>query len=274
VADKPEKGNRLDLQPWIGIVGLLVAILGLIFGLGLIDRFNGDSESEPPQQNRRAPPARVLLAIDVSGSMDWALSTGGDQRRIDAAVTATLKALERLGSADELGLWVFARGRHIELVPINPLGAERDRVEPGLSALMGRRNRPVPISRLRTQRDQVEAGLAALLDRKNKPTGGTPLYDTIASGVQTLQRGWRKGSALVVLTDGRDHRSTTYPTAEELNDQLDVSAGGKPVRVLLTSAFKRRCDRTLSAVGRCLPARTPPEVLSVLRRILARVGKK
>jgi Ca-activated chloride channel family protein len=122
--------------------------------------------------------ARVLLAMDVSGSM----RTGS---RMADATKAAVHATDHLADGDQIGLWRFARrlGRggtdQQELVRLGQVGAE---ARPG-----------------RPRGDLVAATLRGL-----KPTSaGTGLYDTVDAGIGTLRdhHDPRANNAMVVVTD-------------------------------------------------------------------------
>ena len=73
--------------------------------------------------NRYRKRARLLMLIDVSGSMN-SIVPGTDRTKLALAKTAALRALRQLGPDDDVGLWTFASasGGYVENVPIEPLG--------------------------------------------------------------------------------------------------------------------------------------------------------
>ncbi|WP_281899518.1 trypsin-like peptidase domain-containing protein [Micromonospora humidisoli] len=163
-------------------------------------------------------PARVLLALDSSGSM---LAPAGRGTRFDLAVDGVATALGQLGVRDEVGVWTFS------------------------TAYPGAAGRPRPVGPADPARD---AALLARL-RRTVPSGDTPLHRTIDDGVRELRRpGDPEGylRALVVLTDGRDTASG------DLVPRLD---GQPPVRLYVLAVGEASCadrvrDRALRQAAR------------------------
>ncbi|NUS53764.1 MAG: solute-binding protein, partial [Streptomycetaceae bacterium] len=121
-------------------------------------------------------PGRVLLALDASGSMAQAAAGA---TRFGVATRAVTQALGQLGPRDEFGVWTFG-------------GAGRRQLA-GVSAVDG------------THRQAITAALRAV-----RPSGGTPLYDTIVTGLRAVAAAGTatQPRALVVVTDGEDTSST------------------------------------------------------------------
>lgn len=198
------------------------------------------------QRARR--PARVLLALDTSGSM---LAQAGRATRFDVAVDGVDASLSRLGGRDEVGVWAFSTGfeRGIgRLREVGPADAARDK------AL---------IERL----------------RRTAPAGDTPLYRAIDGAMGEMRRlGGGTDDylrAVVVLTDGRDTAS----------GGLTPRVVGNPqVRLFVIAVGEASCDdrvstRTLqqtarSSGGECLQAEasTVDRTLSGLFRQLWNKG--
>ncbi|MFI9642331.1 trypsin-like peptidase domain-containing protein [Micromonospora sp. NPDC051925] len=163
-------------------------------------------------------PARVLLALDSSGSM---LAPAGRGTRFDLAVDGVATALRQLGARDEVGVWTFS------------------------TAYPGAAGRPRPVGRADPDRD---AALLARL-RRTVPAGDTPLHRTIDDGVRELRRLGGPDNhlrAMVVLTDGRDTASG------RLTPRL---AGQPPVRLYVIAIGEASCDdrvpeRTLRQAAR------------------------
>jgi Mg-chelatase subunit ChlD len=191
-------------------------------------------------------PGRVLLAIDVSGSMKLPLPPTGREHRIDAAVAAAGKALRLVGGDDTMGLWAF-NDAHTEL--------ER------------------PQRATEPHRKRLQLRLEGL-----RPAGGTRLYDTIAAAVEQLEADSRKDaiSALVILTDGEDHGSDL--SEQQLRDQLDrADEENKRVRVFMISFLGGRCARlsnlTPALRGGCFEATSEGELTDVFRTVFASFGR-
>jgi Ca-activated chloride channel homolog len=89
--------------------------------------------------------ARVLLLIDVSGSMGQSSGTGPS--KIDLAKEAAIEALDLFAPDDDVGLWVFTTdlptGDYQELVPIGPLGSQRDQLRNAIADLRAQEGTPL-----------------------------------------------------------------------------------------------------------------------------------
>src|SRR5204863_331287 len=70
--------------------------------------------------------ARVLMVLDVSGSMIGA--------KLDLMKRASIDALDLFADDDDVGVWIFSSG-HQELMPIAPLGPEKDLLRTRLAGL-------------------------------------------------------------------------------------------------------------------------------------------
>jgi Ca-activated chloride channel family protein len=123
--------------------------------------------------------ARVLMVIDVSGSMNEPVPSAG-KSKIDLAKQAALKAVTELAPDDELGLWTFSTPQNgatqpwTELVPNGPVRS----VLPAFNAKV---------------KDLVAEG-------------GTALYATTRGAVHAVQDSFARDkiNAVVVLTDGKN----------------------------------------------------------------------
>jgi hypothetical protein len=232
------KEKVLRRPMWMTAAAFLVVVVS-VARLAMSDLFDDFLRSRPIGGGRQQ---HVLVAIDVSGSMDKPLVRTGDQRRIEAAVDASTSALAFLGPEDDVGVWTFA-DRSSELAPLEPATRQHlDRVQTDL--------RDLP---------RKELG------------GGTALYDTIARGVRELQTKSQSDATntLVILTDGMDNGSGL--SVERLYLRLEEGARTRPVRVLITAAFETRCDRQLSAIARCFKAATPSQLRDTLGKIVTRL---
>lgn len=123
--------------------------------------------------------ARVILVIDVSGSMGEAVGDAGTNK-IELAKSAAIKALDEFSPDDDVGLWVFSTdmdGAHhpyLELFPVAPLG-------PNLSAM----------------KERIQ-GL--------EPLNGTALYASTRAAVAEMRGSFDPDriNAVVLLTDGKN----------------------------------------------------------------------
>ena len=128
-------------------------------------------------------PARMLAVMDVSGSMTTPVPTAGGASRQEVAVEAARGGLGLLDDSWSVGLWVFSTAMnadkdYLQLVPIGPLTAQRERIDNALKGI-----RP-------------------------NPTGNTGLYDTVLDAYKTVQSGWDpdRVNDLVIITDGRNEK--------------------------------------------------------------------
>ena len=130
--------------------------------------------------------ARVLVVIDVSGSMGTTVGDSG-KTKLDLAREAATKAIRQFAPDDQVGLWIFSSdfGAHPyeELVPIGPAAST--------------------VPEMTTAIDRLE------------PTDGTALYATIRAAQSTMLGGFddTKINAVVVLTDGQNE----YPQDSNLD---------------------------------------------------------
>ncbi|HMG26923.1 MAG TPA: extracellular solute-binding protein [Acidimicrobiia bacterium] len=148
--------------------------------VGLIDRWG---------QNRKS--ARVLMVIDVSGSMGDPAAGAGGPTKLELAKKAAVNALSQFKPEDDVGLWIFSTGisrtdptDYLELVPIGPIGVQRETIAAKINDLV--------------------------------PTQGTPLYTVTKAAddqlVQTFDAG--RINAVLLLTDGKNE--------DPNNDDLDA----------------------------------------------------
>ena len=133
-------------------------------------------------------PVRVLLVVDVSGSMDGTVGNTG-KTKLDLVKAALSVAIDQVGSADEVGLWSFSN-QYTEVVPIGSVGDQRDRLKAAIMSL--------------------RAG------------GSTALHRSTLAGLTYSAQHQDPGhiSAMVVLTDGDD-------TVGGLDELLSAEAAQK-----------------------------------------------
>ena len=147
--------------------------------------------------------ARVLLVIDVSGSMGEDVPNSGSTK-LELAKRAAVRALDQFAPDDDVGLWIFASdvggGPYKELIPIGPL-------KPKLAAMKAQ------IQRL-------------------QPLNGTALYATTRAAHRDMSSAVdpKRINAVVLLTDGVNE----YPADRDLDSllrELRGSGEGTGVRV-------------------------------------------
>lgn len=81
--------------------------------------------------------ARVLLVLDVSGSMNDLVddpARSNDPTKLALVKPAAKQALDLLDDGDEVGLWTFS-DRHTEVLPISPVGTVREQLGHKIDAL-------------------------------------------------------------------------------------------------------------------------------------------
>lgn len=176
-------------------------------------------------QQRKA--ARVLLVLDVSGSMGEPTVPGGSESKLDLAKRAAITSLQQFKDEDEVGLRIFSTGltrnaqeQWLDLVPVNPVGANRETLRARIRALV--------------------------------PVQGTPLYDVTASAYTKMVDAYdaAKINAVVLLTDGRNEDGNRNDDTAQLNglvQELQVGAEGArttPVRVF-TIGYGKDADLTI-----------------------------
>lgn len=126
--------------------------------------------------------ARVLMVIDVSGSMGESVPAAG-KSKLDLAKAAALKAVTELAPGDELGLWTFSTPQDGAAEPWTEL---------------------VPIGSVATVLPAFRAKVTDLA-----PGGGTALYATTRGAAVTMRNSLAldKINAVVLLTDGKNDYS-------------------------------------------------------------------
>jgi Mg-chelatase subunit ChlD len=158
------------------------------------------------QHKQVQAPARVLLVVDTSGSMNDDVA-GTTSTRFQVVTAGVREALDEMGKRDEFGLWVF---------PGNTSTGHQQLTAIGRGDL-GRR----------------QAAAAALV--RLRPVGNTPLYRSIDDAASVV--GSRGGliPAVVVLTDGEDTVSNLTAKA------VGTAIKGRPARVYILAVGEARC---------------------------------
>ena len=163
-------------------------------------------------QDQRKP-ARVLLLMDVSGSMGQEADPETGATKLDLAKQATIAALDDFNDDDEVGLWVFSTAlgdggqEFLELVPTGRVGDVKERLQ----------------SRIR---DLV-------------PLEGTPLYTATEAAYRAQVEAYDPSriNAVVLLSDGVNDDGSDDDDREQLQSLLDALSAQsegqatQPVRV-------------------------------------------
>ncbi|SDC17750.1 VWA domain-containing protein [Actinokineospora iranica] len=160
--------------------------------------------------------ARVLLVLDVSGSMNDADDPANKslenkpQSKLERMKPAAVKGLAQLGIEDEVGLWTFSSPGYTERIPIGRVGDVRQQVIDTIN------------------------GLAA--------KGETALYDTVSAAHQAMTDAQdpAKINAIVLLSDGENTPRNDQARAELLA-KVDASRQETSVRVF-TIPYGRKAD--------------------------------
>jgi Ca-activated chloride channel family protein len=183
--------------------------------------------------------ARVLLLIDVSGSMGDEGDAASGATKLDLAKDAAVTALGEFKDDDEVGLWIFS----------TELGeaADQDVLE------------LVPPTRVGDVREQLAGRIRDLV-----PTNATPLYSVAQRAYQQALAAYDPAriNAVVLLSDGRNDDGDTGDDRDQLTELLDTLQAGsegqasRPVRVFPIAygadadlpALRQIADATSAAV--------------------------
>ena len=191
--------------------------------------------------------ARVLVLMDVSGSMSSDSGSGG-KSKLDLAKSAATTALGQLVDTDQVGFWVFTTD-----LP-TPTTITADLVDVG------------PLSQTREPITTAIAGLT--------PLNGTPLYAATRLAADDMNASQDPASinAVVVLTDGRNEY--TDNDLAGLINSLQASAQENGVRVF-TIAYGPDADlatlQQISEASRAAAydARNPATIDKVFANVLS-----
>jgi Ca-activated chloride channel family protein len=150
-------------------------------------------------QDQRKP-ARVLLLMDVSGSMGTLADPETGATKLDLAKQATITALDEFNDDDEVGLWVFT----------TDLG---DAADPqGYLEL-------IPTGRIGDVREQLKSRIRDLV-----PLNGTPLYAATEAAYESQLEDYdpTRINAVVLLSDGVNDDGEPDDDREQLDGLLDA----------------------------------------------------
>lgn len=181
--------------------------------------------------------ARVLLVLDISGSMGETAVDGSDfATKLDLAKEAAVSALDDFKAADEVGLWVFTTDmygddpNYTELVPVGPMSTNASLI-----------------------RQAIET---------QYPLNGTPLYHVAGAAYEAMLDSYDpdKINAIVFLTDGVNDDGYPSDDEREFSELIanlrsgSEGAQSRPVR-LFTISYGTGADTvTLKAISQATSA--------------------
>ena len=180
--------------------------------------------------NRKS--ARVLLVMDVSGSMGDPAGTDDYQTKLDLAKDAAVEALDEFKSDDGVGLPIFstqlgpdASQSHLDLQPVDAIGPNKERLARSIGGLT--------------------------------PIAGTPLYDVARSSFTEMVDAYDPAriNAVILLTDGVNDDGDTSNDSAQLKALLEVlrsaSSGenATPVRMFTISYGSDADTSALSSIA-------------------------
>lgn len=173
--------------------------------------------------------ARVLLVVDVSGSMGDPAGTEGGETKLDLAKRAAIAALDDFAPEDEVGLLSFSTDlgpdgdqEVLELVEVGPVSEQRDELEQQIDALV--------------------------------PTNGTPLYSATATAYADALDAYDESriNAVVVLSDGVNDDGDRGDDADQLAElvaDLEEGSEGQASRPVRVFPIAYGADADLATLG-------------------------
>jgi Ca-activated chloride channel homolog len=197
--------------------------------------------------------ARVLLVVDVSGSMEEQVNPETGATKLDLAKQAVSDALDLFADHDEVGLWVFSTA-------LGPSGSN-DWLE------------IVPLG----QMGQGRATLAGAIDGLQSQEY-TPLFTVTGAAYNTLLENFDPDriNAVVLLTDGQneDPRNTNLPRLLQTLRQGAESEAQTPVRVFAIAYGADADLETLRRIaeatsGQVYDASDPRSIATVISAVVS-----
>ena len=181
--------------------------------------------------------ARVLLVLDVSGSMGDPAATGAT--KLDLAQQAAIDSLDQFKSTDEVGLWVFST---------DLLGT----TDPNYDEV-------VPVAPMSENRQVLEEAIA-----RQFPQNGTPLYDVTQRSYDAMLDTYDPEmiNAVVFLTDGVNDDGIFEDDDEQFTSLISSLQAGsegaqsRPVRMFTISYGDGADVATLRAIAEATSAAT------------------
>lgn len=186
-------------------------------------------------ENRKG--ARVMLVMDVSGSMGEVADPDTGETKLELAQRAAIEALDQFKDQDQVGLRIFSTS----------LGPENSGYWQDL----------VPVGPVADQRDELVRAIEGLLPRE-----GTPLYAVTRASYDDMVEQFdpERINAVILLTDGRNDLGGTNDQVagfDELIADLTRESQGelaRPVRIF-PIAYGTNADlATLEAIAEATTA--------------------
>jgi Ca-activated chloride channel family protein len=201
--------------------------------------------------------ARVLLTLDVSGSMGDPASDSSSDTKLDLAKRAAVDALGQFKDDDEVGLRVFS-------TRLGPSGTEE------ILDLM-------PIAPIGPNREQMRQQIEQLV-----PVAGTPLYSVTQQSYQSMIDSYDPAriNAVLLLTDGRNddgNASDDDQQSAALLASLRKNSSGedpRPVRIFTIGYGSDADASTLEAIaqasnGAAYSAKDPTTISQVFSQVVS-----
>jgi len=164
------------------------------------------------QEQRKA--ARVLLVIDVSGSMADPAGSDSGATKLELARDAAITALDQFKDADSVGLRIFTTDlgsggeTSLDLVPVAPMDeGQRARLKDEIDGLI--------------------------------PQNGTPLYQATQDAADVMTDAYDPAAinAVVLLTDGVNDDGDPNDDADQLDQLIKTLRGGEGVNAKTVRVF-------------------------------------
>jgi hypothetical protein len=202
-------------------------------------------------------PSRMLVVIDMSGSMRATVANG--KNRSQVAALAAQAAGNLLPDVAQVGLWGFARdlrGRddRIEFLKVDELGT--------------------PVGK-GSHRDVVNRDMFAM----NSQLGGngTALYSTAVAAMKTMKGLYdpRAGNAVVLFTDGADDNPGGPSLQDTVTQIKSLYDPERPVRLIcigIGDGIDLEAMKALSAAGggEAFPLKDPRALPQILFEVMTR----
>lgn len=192
--------------------------------------------------------ARVLIVMDVSGSMGERAAANSNETKLDLAKAAAVNALDQFNEEDEVGLWIFSteiEGSRdwAELAPVEPIATNRQRIADLITGL--------------------------------SPRDGTALYDTAAAAVDAMRPKADPDhiTAVVLLTDGKNEDVDN----NDISGLLETLEGGGELRSVRIFTVAYGDDADVGALERIAEAsdgaayvsKDPTDIQRVLTNVIS-----